>query len=90
MRTVNALVIRNRLGEVLDELERTREPILVSRGRRIRAALVAIEDFQARFLDRQAEEERERFLRGVEEARARRVGTRDSLDVLRELRGYDA
>ena len=34
MKTVNALKIRNNLGEILDLLEKTKEPILVSKGRR--------------------------------------------------------
>ena len=40
MKTVNALKIRNNLGEILDLLEKTKEPILVSKGREIRAVLI--------------------------------------------------
>jgi hypothetical protein len=50
--------------------------------------LITIEDFQRRFLDRQAEEEREKWRQGLQELRAGRVGGRSSLEVLRELRGY--
>ena len=53
MRTVNALEVRNRLGALLDDLERTGEPVIVSKGRRPRAVLISVEDFQRRFLDRQ-------------------------------------
>ena len=38
MKTVNALQIRNNLGKVLQELEETGEPILLSKGRKVRAA----------------------------------------------------
>jgi len=55
MKTINALTIRNNLGKVLQELEETREPVLVSKGRKVRAALITIEDFQTRFIDKQAE-----------------------------------
>ncbi|OPX37882.1 MAG: hypothetical protein B1H11_05300 [Desulfobacteraceae bacterium 4484_190.1] len=40
MKTVNALKIRNNLGEVLDMLARTSEPVFVSKGREIKAVLI--------------------------------------------------
>ncbi len=88
MKKVNALKVRNRLGEVLDELERDGEPILVSKGRRVRAVLITPQDFEARFLDRQAEEARRRMLARMDQVRAGRVGDADSVEVLRGLRGY--
>ncbi len=86
MKTVNALAVRNRLGEILEALERTGEPVLVSKGKRVRAALITIEDFQRRFLDKQAEERREELLARIRGLRRHRVGDRDSVEVLRELR----
>ncbi|OHD23888.1 MAG: hypothetical protein A2064_01340 [Spirochaetes bacterium GWB1_66_5] len=80
--------LRNNLGAVLQELEQTKEPVLVSKGRIIKAALVSIEDFQRRFVDKQAEEERELWLQRLGELRARRVGDVSSLDALRQIRGY--
>ncbi|HDM78362.1 MAG TPA: type II toxin-antitoxin system Phd/YefM family antitoxin [Deltaproteobacteria bacterium] len=50
METVNALKVRNNLGKILDRLEKTREPILISKGRKICAVLVTPEDFETRFL----------------------------------------
>ncbi len=88
MKTVNALQVRNNLGKVLQELEETKEPILLSKGRKVRAALITYEDFQRRFLDRQAEEAREKWRNALQQLRAARVGPRSSLDTLRELRGY--
>ncbi len=88
MKTVNALQVRNNLGKVLQELEETKEPILLSKGRKVRAALITYEDFQRRFLDRQAEEAREKWRKALQQLRAARVGPRSSLDTLRELRGY--
>ena len=88
MKTVNALQIRNNLGKVLQELEETGEPILLSKGRKVRAALITFEDFQRRFIDRQAEEAQEKWRNALGELRAPRVGTRSSLDTLREVRGY--
>jgi len=90
MKKVNALEIRNHLGAILDELEHDGEPILVSKGRRLRAVLITTEDFERRFLDHQARERIRQRLESIEEARDRRIGNRDSLEVLRELRGYDS
>jgi PHD/YefM family antitoxin component YafN of YafNO toxin-antitoxin module len=90
MKTVNALEIRNNLGRVLDELEKSKQPVLVSKGRKIRAVLISPEDFKLRFVDRQAEAEKELWLKKLEELRAPRKGEMASIDVLRELRGYSA
>jgi hypothetical protein len=88
VKTVNALAIRNNLGKILEELEETKEPILVSKGRKVRGALISIEDFQSRFVDRQAEDEKRNWLKKLGELRAPRVGSVTSLETLRELRGY--
>ena len=88
MKTINALTIRNNLGKVLQELEETREPVLVSKGRKVRAVLISIEDFQTRFIDKQAEAEKEQWMKKLDELRAPRVDSLTSLDALRHLRGY--
>lgn len=87
MKTVNALTMRNNLGSVLQELEEKKEPILVSKGRRVRAVLITPEDFQRRFIDRQAEERKKEWMGRLDELRAPRLGHASTLDVLRELRG---
>lgn len=88
MKTVNALKIRNNLGEVLDLLDETGEPILVSKGRKIRAALITPEQFKKRFLDYQAEEEKRHLLETIEDLKADSLEAKSSVDILRELRGY--
>ena len=88
MKTVNALRIRNNLGEILDMLNKTGEPILVSKGREIRAVLITPDQFKKRFLDYQAEEQKRQLLETIEELQADRVEKQDSVQVLRELRGY--
>jgi PHD/YefM family antitoxin component YafN of YafNO toxin-antitoxin module len=87
MKTVNALTIRNKFGEVLSYLEETREPVLVTKGKKLRAALVPIEDFKTRFLDKQAEEEREKLLEQIKNAGKPSIENIDSVDALRQLRG---
>ena len=88
MEEVNALKIRNNLGEVLDRLNDRGEPIFISKGRKIRAVLITPEQFEKRFLDWQAEEERKRFLEGFNNLRKGKKGKLSSLTVLRKLRGY--
>jgi PHD/YefM family antitoxin component YafN of YafNO toxin-antitoxin module len=89
MKTVNALKIRNHLGEVLKELNKTGKPILVSKGRKIQAVLITPEQFKRRFLDYQAEEKKKHLMESIKSMRAKNRGTKNSIDVLRELRGYE-
>ena len=89
MEEVNALKLRNNLGEILDRLRDKGEPILVSKGRKLRAVLVTPEQIEKRFLDWQAEEQRRRFLEKVDMLKKKTKSRLDSLTVLRQLRGYD-
>jgi prevent-host-death family protein len=87
MKTVNALTIRNKFGEVLSYLEETHEPVLVTKGKKLKAALVPIDDFKTRFLDKQAEEEREKLLERIRGVRKPGLENIDSVVALRQLRG---
>jgi len=88
MEEVNALKLRNNLGEVLDRLNTKGEPILVSKGRKIRAVLVTPEQFDKRFLDWQAKKEQKRFLDTISSLKKKKRGEVSSIEVLRRLRGY--
>jgi PHD/YefM family antitoxin component YafN of YafNO toxin-antitoxin module len=88
MEEVNALKIRNNLGEILDRLNDKGEPILISKGRKIRAVLVTPEQFEKRFLDWQAKEEKKRFLEVVKRLRKGKKESLSSITILRQLRGY--
>ena len=90
MKTVNALKIRNHLGEIIDLLHQTGEPILVSKGRKIRAVLITPEQFERRFLDYQTEEKKKKMLETISDLKDRRQGEKNSLEILRELRGYES
>ncbi len=88
METVNALKVRNHLGEILDHLNETGEPILISKGRKVRGVLVTLEEFERRFLDVKADEEKARILESLKPLRTRRKEDVSSLALLRQLRGY--
>lgn len=89
MKEINALKLRNHLGEIIEELNTSGEPILISKGRKIRAVLITPEQFERRFLDYQAEEKKVSILQAVAALKADRIGPKDSVRVLRELRGYN-
>ncbi len=88
MEKVNALKLRNNLGEILDRLSAKGDPILISKGRKIRAVLVTPEDFERRFLDVKAQEEKDQLLELFKTLRKRKKESIPSLKVLRQLRGY--
>jgi|APHig6443717817_1056837.scaffolds.fasta_scaffold128470_3 PHD/YefM family antitoxin component YafN of YafNO toxin-antitoxin module len=87
METVNALTLRNRLGEVLERLGRTGEPIAVSKGRMIQAVLVTPADFERRFVEYQSEEKKRALLARVRALRRPDVDPEAGLAALREIRG---
>jgi hypothetical protein len=89
MNTVNALKIRNQFGEVLDLLDKEKEPILITKSKKIRAVLIRYEDFQTRFLDKQAEEEKKQFIEQIKSHVAPSLIPEDPVVTLRKLRGYE-
>lgn len=89
MKEVPALTLRNRLGEILEQLRKTGEPVLVSKGRKARAVMITPEQFEQRFLVYQAEEKKRELLAKVRASRSARIGRKTSLEVLREMRGYE-
>ena len=80
--------LRTSLGEVLAELERHGEPIVVEKGRRPCAVLISLATFEQRFVDQVAAERRRELAAKIRSER-RRLGQRgpNSGDLLRELRG---
>ena len=89
MEEVNALKIRNNLGEILDRLNETGEPILISKGRKLRAVLVTPQDFENRFLDYKVKEDKKRLLDGMRALKRKKKESVESIELLRQLRGYN-
>lgn len=88
MKHVNALAIRNNLGRILDDLAETKEPVIVSKGRKVQAVLITPEQFKKRFLDYQAEERKKEMLDAITSVSEKSLLKEDSLETLRHLRGY--
>lgn len=89
METVNALKLRNNLGQILDRLAEKGEPIRISKGRKIRAVLVTPQQFESRFLDWQIREEKDRRLAAIKALRTKRKGDESTTRILRGIRGYE-
>lgn len=89
MEHINALKIRNNLGEVLERLNDTKEPIFITKGRKVRAVLVTPEQFEKRFLDWKVEEEKKHLFESIKGLRRNRKEAKSSLEILRDLRGYE-
>jgi len=90
MRKINALSVRNKFDQVLEMLDSEHEPILVSKGKKLRAVLISYEDFLLRFIDKQAEEEKRAFLNQASTWREQSGRqSADPIETLRTLRGYE-
>lgn len=86
MLKVNALQLRQSLGKVIQKLQKTGEPIILEKGRTPVAVLIGIEDFQRRFVDREADWERRKLFERLKKKSLRLPKGRSSLDLLREVR----
>ena len=86
MDTVNALELRQSLGKVLDQLERSGEPILVCRRRTPAAALVSLKDCRERFVDRDADDQRRQVVARLRQLKFESPAAGTARDVLRDLR----
>jgi len=62
----------------------------VSKRRKIQTVLITPEQFQKRFLDFKAEEKKKHLLVVISGLRAKSLGNKWSIEVLREFRGYDS
>jgi prevent-host-death family protein len=65
MKTIDTLTAQNNLGKILETLNKTGEPVLLSKKNKIRAVLITHEDFKKRFVDVQAEDDKRAFLKKI-------------------------
>ena len=56
MKKTNALKLRQSLGMILKDLQKTGQPLLVEKDRKPAAVLITVEDYFKRFVDREADE----------------------------------
>jgi len=90
MESVNALEIRQSLGRILRKLEEGGRPILVERRRRPAAVLVSLKDYQERFVDRDADEQRREVVKKLRALRFSGPSGQTTLALLRAVRSGGA
>lgn len=86
MKKTNALKLRQSLGKLLEELAKDGEPILIEKDRKPAAVLIAIDDFQRRFADREADALRAELVERIARHRIRLPKGKSSLDLIHEAR----
>jgi prevent-host-death family protein len=86
MKTVNALRLRQQLGSVLKELQASGRPVLIERNSRPAAVLISLEDYQKRFVDREADDKRREMIEVILKTRLRLPAGKSTLDLLQEGR----
>jgi prevent-host-death family protein len=86
MKTVNALKLRQKLGAVLRSLETSGQPILIERNSKPAAVLISIDDYQKRFVDREADQKRKELVEIILKTRLRVPAGRSTLDLVHEGR----
>ena len=84
---VSALELRNRLGAILDRLDREQQPVIIEKGRKPRAVLVPLALYRERFLDFQERTLRDDLVREMRDAAP--PAARDTVAELRRLRYGD-
>ena len=87
MKRVNALELRQSLGKVVAALQRNGEPIILEKGRRPVAVLISLRDFQERFVEKAAAEERAQVLEEMDQLARASSDPKPGVELLRELRG---
>jgi len=84
---VTALELRNRLGQILDRLDKTQQPIIIEKGRKPRAVLIPLALYESRFIDLQEKALRDELVREIRESATPSI--RDTVAELRRLRYGD-
>jgi len=80
----NALAVRQSFGKILQKLKASGEPIVIEKGREEVAVLISIEDYRERFIDRQAEAEKQALLERFKKNKI--TSSKNSTSVLHQFR----
>lgn len=86
MKHVNALELRQNLGRVLRGLEKGGEPVVIDRQRQPAAVLISLVDYQKRFVDKDADEQRRAVVERIRELEFSPPRGKTTLDLLRKVR----
>jgi prevent-host-death family protein len=93
MKTISALDLRKKLGTVLTDVSKQKEPVVISRANKPLAVIISVEDFEEKVLKKNRERGlKELSLKMDEWKKAHRLETRhiDAVQAVRDIRnGYD-
>ena len=87
MKAVTAEDVREDVVRILNDLETTGEPIVITEGRTARGVLISVGDLKRHFSEREAQERRQ-VLQRVRRMRVPASDSVDTVEMLRRLRGY--
>lgn len=85
--SINALSLRQSLGRVLRQLAKGGAPIIVEQRGKPAAALIRLDDYQKRFVDISADEQRRAVVQRIRELKFEVPRGTTRLDLLRDTRG---
>ncbi len=87
MQKANALKLRQNLGSLLRKLSKDGEPILIEKNRKPTAVLIRLEDYQKRFVDKDADDKRKEIVKRIQAmAITLPKGSPTTVEMVRELR----
>lgn len=86
MRHMNALQLRQSLGQAVLELQKTGEPILLEKGRQPVAVIISLKDFEERFAEKMAAETRDKLLSKMDALIRPALDLTPSETMIQELR----
>jgi len=86
MKKVNALELRQSLSKIIKILQRTHEPILLEKGRKPAAVIISLEDFAMRFVEKAADERRQKLQEEILSMKIPSKDARTAEVILRDTR----
>ena len=81
MKKTNALKLRQSLGMILKDLQKTGQPLLVEKDRKPAAVLITVEDYFKRFVDREADEQRKELVSRIAKTKLKLPKNKTSLEI---------
>jgi prevent-host-death family protein len=82
----NALQLRQSLGAILKKMKASKQPVMIERNSKPAAVLISLEDYQTRFVDREADEKRKALVSRIAELRISLPPDVTTISIVRELR----
>lgn len=86
MKKANALQMRQNMGKIVDQLIKTGEPILIEKMRKPVAVLITLEDYERRFVDKDADDRRKQLVAEIRKANLKAPAGKTTLDLIRDMR----